>query len=83
MFVVIADQACTANIYTHEFNIACMHATKRLLFRESLFNSHSTIPSKYLLYIYVRYATFLAGSLSMIFLNDIMTRGELPEALFC
>ncbi len=24
MFVVFADQACTANIYTHEFNIACM-----------------------------------------------------------
>ncbi len=26
MFVVFADEASTANIYTHEFNIACMHA---------------------------------------------------------
>ncbi len=25
MFVVFADQASTTNIYTHEFNIACMH----------------------------------------------------------
>ena len=24
MFVVFADQASTANIYTHKFNIACM-----------------------------------------------------------
>ena len=37
MFVVFADQASTANIYTHEFNIACMHAAERLLFRESLY----------------------------------------------
>ncbi len=29
MFAVFADQACTANIYTHEFNIACMHACCR------------------------------------------------------
>ncbi len=24
MFAVFADQACTATIYTHKFNIACM-----------------------------------------------------------
>ena len=36
MFVVFVDQASTANIYTHEFNIACMHAAERLLFRENL-----------------------------------------------
>ena len=37
MFAVFADQACTANIYTYEFNIACMHAAERLLFSESLY----------------------------------------------
>ena len=35
MFVVFADQACTDNIYAYEFNMACMHAAKRLLFREN------------------------------------------------
>ncbi len=35
MFAVFADQACTANIYTHKFNIACMHAAERLLFRKN------------------------------------------------
>ena len=36
MFMVFSDQACTANVYTHEFNIACMHDAERLLFREIL-----------------------------------------------
>ncbi len=36
----LADQAPTANIYTHKFNIACM--LERLLFRrENLSNGHS------------------------------------------
>ncbi len=29
MFAVFTDQACTANIYTHKLNIACMHACCR------------------------------------------------------
>ncbi len=32
---VFADQASTVNIYTHEFNIACIQAAERLLFREN------------------------------------------------
>ncbi len=35
LFVVFADQASTANIYTHEFNITCIHAAERLLFRKN------------------------------------------------
>ncbi len=34
MFADFADQACTTKIYTHKLNIACMHATEKLLFRE-------------------------------------------------
>ncbi len=58
MFVVFADQASTANIYTHEFNIACMHAAERLLFREK--NSAKTfltvIPRKFIPSKYTRYS---------------------------
>ncbi len=58
MFVVFADQASTANIYTHEFNIACMQAAERLLFREHLIcenhsNGHSA--KVYTLEIYPLY----------------------------
>ena len=45
MFVVFVDQASTAKIYTHEFNIACMHAAERLLFRENLSDG---IPRKFI-----------------------------------
>ncbi len=46
MFIVFADQVSTTNIYTHEFNISCMHAAER---RENLSNGHfaKCIPSKY------------------------------------
>ena len=52
--MVFADQASTANIYSHEFNIACMHAAERLLFRENLFNGHSA--KVYTLKIYPLYS---------------------------
>ncbi len=53
MFVVFADQASTVNIYTPEFNIACMHAAERLLFRKNLSSGH---PAKvYTLEIYPLY----------------------------
>ncbi len=50
MLVIFTDQACTANIYTHEFNIACIHVAERLLFRENL--------SVYTLKIYPLYGTY-------------------------
>ena len=57
MFVVFADQASTANIYTHEFNIACMHAAERLLFRETLSNGQSA--KVYTLEIYPLYCIYI------------------------
>ncbi len=35
MFVVFADSAYTAKIYTHELNIACMQAVETAIFHEN------------------------------------------------
>ena len=60
MFVVFADQASTANIYTHEFNIACIHAAKRKLnfLKPYIFNGQSS--KVYTLKIYPLYSSFIA-----------------------
>ena len=55
MFVVFANHASTANIYTHEFLIS--HAAERLLFRENLSKGHSA--KVYTLEIYPLYGTQL------------------------
>ncbi len=55
MFVVFANHASTANIYTHEFLIS--HAAERLLFRENLSKGHSA--KVYILEIYPVYGTQL------------------------
>ncbi len=46
---------CTGNIYTYEFNIASIHAVKRLLFRENLYNGLSAKVSIYTLETYPLY----------------------------
>ncbi len=58
MFAVFADYACTANIYTHQFNIACIHAAERLLFREHIIRekvSNGQFANVYTLEIYPLY----------------------------
>ncbi len=49
MFAVFADSACTANIYTHEFNIAWM-LKKATIPRKPFSFCKSLYPQKYTRY---------------------------------
>ncbi len=44
MFVVFPDYAYTANIYTHEFNIACMCCRKAAI--QWKINPSNSVPAK-------------------------------------
>ncbi len=58
MFTVFADQACTANIYTHKFNIS-MHAAEK----QKTFQSAKVYPRNnntcYTIFIYALYVTII------------------------
>ncbi len=59
MFVVFPDYAYTANIYTHEFNIACMCCRKAAI--QWKINPSNSVPAKVytleiILAIYISYS---------------------------
>ena len=45
MFAVFVDSACTVNIYTHEFNIACIQAAAKIKSAKTFL---TVIPQKFI-----------------------------------